>query len=366
MSEQSTVSVGPAGSRSTLSPAPQTPQASFLERPDIESEVSDLTIIGAGPCGLFAAYYAGFREMKTRILDALPEAGGQLSVLYPEKYIFDVPGYPQILARDLVAQLVAQAMRYNPKMSLGERAQELVQNSDGTYTIVTEKSRFTTKAILITAGVGSFSPNKLNVTDQEKYEGSGIFYFVKKKDFFRDKNLLIVGGGDSAVDWALNLKDVTRCITLIHRRDQFRAHEQSVKELYSSPGVSVKTFTELKAVAGGDGTVSAATLLDNKTMKTETIPVDCILVNIGFKANLGPIATWGLEMENRAIKVNGRMETNRRGIFAAGDIASQTDSVKLNLIATGFAQAAVAVNIAKKYVDPKAQLFPGHSSEKSA
>jgi ferredoxin/flavodoxin---NADP+ reductase len=332
----------------------------------LDSEIADLTIVGAGPCGLFAAYYAGFREMKTRILDALPEAGGQLTVLYPEKYIFDVPGYPQILARDLVAQLVAQAMRYNPKMVLGERAQQLTRNPDGTYILETDKGRYPTKAILITAGVGSFSPNKLTIPDQEKYEDHGIYYFVKKKDFFRDKNLLIVGGGDSAVDWALNLKDVTRSITLIHRRDQFRAHEQSVKELYSSPQIKVRTFTELKAVGGEDGALKTATLIENKTQKTDTIPVECILVNIGFKANLGPIANWGLEMENRAIKVNGRMETSRPGIFAAGDIAAQTDSVKLNLIATGFAQSALAVNIAKKYVDPKAQLFPGHSSEKSS
>ncbi len=362
--------------QSTIPPVQREPMSSEQNRADANSqqlekspllgELSDLTIIGAGPCGLFAAYYAGFREMKTRIIDALPEAGGQLTVLYPEKYIFDVPGYPQILARDLVAQLVAQAMRYGPNMSLGERATEVVQNPDKSYTLVTDKGRYLTKAILITAGVGSFSPNKLTIADQEKYEDRGIYYFVKKKEFFRDKNLLIVGGGDSAVDWALNLKDVTKSITLIHRRDQFRAHEQSVKELYSSPGVSVKTFTELKGISGEDDELRTCTLIENKTMKTETIPVDCILVNIGFKANLGPIATWGLEMENRAIKVNGRMETSRPGIFAAGDIASQTDSVKLNLIATGFAQAALAVNIAKKYVDPKAQLFPGHSSEKSA
>lgn len=344
---------------------PQTQSQTHLSLP-VDPELSDLLIIGAGPCGLFAAYYSGFREMKTRILDALPEAGGQLAVLYPEKYIFDVPGYPEILARDLVAQLVAQASRYSPQMLLGERATDLVRNSDGTYTVFTEKKGYSTKAVLVTAGVGSFSPNRLNIQNQEKFEGNGIYYFVKHKSFFKDKNLLIVGGGDSAVDWALNLKDVTKSIILIHRRDQFRAHEQSVKEIYSSPQITVRTFTELKAVSGDDSNLKQAVIFDNRTNKEEAIPVDCILINIGFKANLGPIANWGLQMENRAIKVNGRMETNLPGIFAAGDIASQSDSVKLNLIATGFAQAALAVNVAKKYVDPKAQLFPGHSSEKSA
>lgn len=303
--------------------------------------------------------------MKTAVIEALPEAGGQLAVLYPEKYIFDVPGYPQILARDLVVALVTQASKYNPQMYLGERATDLKKGEDGIFMITTDRRQIRTKSVLITGGVGSFSPNRLNIANQEKYEGNGIYYFVKHKDFFKDKNLLIVGGGDSAVDWALNLKDVTRSITLIHRRDQFRAHEQSVKELYSSPGITVKTFTELKAV-NGDDQIRTAILFDNRTNKEETIPVDYVLINIGFKANLGPIANWGLAMDNRSIKINGRMETSTLGVFAAGDIATQTDSVKLNLIATSFAQAALAVNVAKKYIDPTAQLFPGHSSEKSA
>ena len=287
------------------------------------------------------------------------------SVLYPEKTIFDVPGYPEILARDLVDALVKQATRYNPSVLLGERVSDLSKGDDGLFTLSTDKRQLRTKSVLITAGVGSFSPNKLNVINQEKFEANGIYYFVKKKEFFRDKNLLIVGGGDSACDWAINLKDVTRHIILIHRRDQFRAHEQTVKELYNSPNVTVRTFTELKRVDGDDGGLKSAAIFDNRTNVEETIPVDCILINIGFKANLGPIANWGLTMENRAIKINGRMETNIPGIYAAGDIASPTDSVKLNLITTGFAQSAIAVNVAKKFIDPKAQLFPGHSSEKS-
>jgi len=339
-------------------------QAIVQESP--ETTIFDLAIIGAGPAGLFASYYSGFREMKTVVLDALPEAGGQLAVLYPEKTIFDVPGFPQILARDLVSSLLEQAKRYDPLFLLGERATDLKKGDDGLFTIVTDKRQLKTKSIIITAGVGSFSPNKLNIINQEKYEGNGIYYFVKQKEFFRNKNLLIVGGGDSAVDWALNLKEVTKSIVLIHRRDQFRAHEQSVKELYNSPGVTVRIFTELKLVDGDANGLKTAIIFDNRTGKEETIPVDCILINIGFKANLGPIANWGLTMENRAIKINGKMETNIPGVYAAGDIASPTDSVKLNLITTGFAQSALAVNVAKKFVDPKAQLFPGHSSEKSA
>jgi ferredoxin/flavodoxin---NADP+ reductase len=218
---------------------------------------------------------------------------------------------------------------------------------------------------LITAGVGSFSPNKLNVKNGDNYEGRGLYYFVGHKELFRDKNLLIVGGGDSAVDWALNLKSITKSITLIHRRDQFRAHEQSVKEVLSSPEITVRTFTELKEVEGDRSKLTSATIFDNRSMKPETLQIDAVLINIGFKANLGPIATWGLDMENRAIRINGKMETNIPGVFAAGDIASPNESVKLNLIVTGFAQAALAVNVAKRYVEPSAQLFPGHSSENS-
>lgn len=324
----------------------------------------DICIIGAGPAGLFAAYYAGFREMATAVVDAIPEPGGQLAVLYPEKFIFDVPGYPQVLARDLVKSLFLQATKYSPTLYMGEKANQLVRNSDNTFSIITDKRTILTKSVLITAGVGSFSPNRLSCENQEKFEGTGIFYFVGSKEYFRGKDLLIVGGGDSAVDWALNLKSVTRSITLIHRRDQFRAHEQSVKELYSSPGVTVRTFTELRSVFG-NGKLEGGIIFDNRTNKSEQLRVDCILVNIGFKANLGPIATWGLEMENRAIKINGYMETNVPGVFAAGDVATQEGSAKLNLIVTGFAQAALAINLAKRHIDPKAQLFPGHSSESS-
>ncbi|MHB8566784.1 MAG: NAD(P)/FAD-dependent oxidoreductase [Nitrososphaerales archaeon] len=324
----------------------------------------DIAVIGAGPAGLFATYYAGFREMKTVLLDALPEAGGQLAVLYPEKTIFDVPGHYEILARDLVTSLLKQATRYSPTIRLGEKADQLKPNTDKTFTIVTDKGDLKTRCVLITSGVGSFSPNKLDVANQEKYEDKGIYYFVKQRDFFQGKNLLIIGGGDSACDWALNLKGAAKSITLIHRSDKFRAHEQSVDELRNSAYVLVKTFCELKAV-GGESSLETATILNNQTGEEETIPVDCILINIGFKANLGSISNWGLTMENRSIKINGRMETNIPGVFAAGDIACPSDSVKLNLIATGFAQAAIAVNVAKKYTDPSAHLFPGHSSEKS-
>jgi thioredoxin reductase len=328
----------------------------------LPEDVYDITIIGAGPAGLFAAFYAGLRQMKTKVIDALEEPGGQVAVLYPEKYVFDVPGYVRILAKDLVKNLVDQAFQSNPTVVLGERVSSFLR-SNGTFELTTDKgTRHLTKTILIAAGVGAFSPNKLDAEGVSQYEGRGVYYFVKDKAAFRDKRLLIVGGGDSAVDWALNMKDSARRITLVHRRDVFRAHEQSVTDLMHS-NVDMKLFYEVKRVIGDGNTVKQAVIFENRTKEETTLDVDAILVNIGFRADLGPIKNWGLEISGREIVCNGRMETSVPGIFVAGDIAGPQNAVKLNLIATGYAEAAMAVNVAKAYVDPNSKIFPGHSSE---
>jgi len=328
----------------------------------MSADIYDLTIIGAGPTGLFAAFYAGLRQMKTKIIDALEEPGGQVAVLYPEKYIFDVPGYTRILAKDLVKCLVEQGLQYNPTVVLGERVTTLHKN-DGVFELGTDKgTKHLSRAVLVAAGVGAFSPNRLEAKGAGDYEGKGVFYFVKDKSIFKDKNLLIVGGGDSAVDWALNIKGIAKRITLVHRRDVFRAHEGSVIALKNS-SVQVKLFYEVRSVAGDGSTVTKAVIFDNRTQAEQTLDVDAILVNIGFRADLGPIKDWGLQIDGREIRINGKMETNIPGVYVAGDIAGPLDGVKLNLIATGYAQAALAVNVAKAYVDPNSKIFPGHSSE---
>ncbi|HYP20310.1 MAG TPA: NAD(P)/FAD-dependent oxidoreductase [Chloroflexia bacterium] len=323
-------------------------------------ELYDLTIIGAGPTGLFAAFYAGMRTMKTKIIDALPEPGGQLMALYPEKYIYDAPGFPKIVAKDLVRNLVEQATQWNPGMVLGERVLRLEQASEGHWVLTTDKATHLSKAILIAAGVGAFAPNKLNAPGVTGLEGQAVYYFVKEKAAFAGKDLLIVGGGDSAVDWALNLQGVAKSITVIHRRNEFRAHESTVTEMMNS-AATVLTPYEVREVSG-DGKLEHVTIYNNKTDEEQTLHVDAILVNIGFKADIGPIREWGLQLDKRGIVVNYRMETNLPGIYAAGDIAAE--EVKMNLIATGYGQAAMAVNVAKNYIDPKASIFPGHSSEK--
>jgi ferredoxin/flavodoxin---NADP+ reductase len=328
----------------------------------MSEEVYDLTIIGAGPSGLFATFYAGLRQMKTKVIDALEEPGGQVAVLYPEKYIFDVPGYSKILAKDLVKNLVEQAFQYNPTIVLGERVTSL-HRSNGVFELTTDRgTRHLSKAVLVAAGVGAFSPNRLEAKGAADYEGKGVYYFVKDKSVFRGKNLLIVGGGDSAVDWALNIKDIAKKITLVHRRDVFRAHELSVAELMRST-VDVKLFYEVKSVSGDGAKVTQVVIFDNRSKVETTLDVDAILVNIGFRADLGPIKDWGLQIDGREIRANGKMETNIPGVFVAGDIAGPLDGVKLNLIATGYAQAALAVNVAKAFVDPNSKIFPGHSSE---
>jgi ferredoxin/flavodoxin---NADP+ reductase len=332
---------------------------------DGDDAVHDITIIGAGPTGLFAAFYAGLREMSTKVIEALPEPGGQLAVLYPEKFIYDVPGHPKILAQDLVGLLVEQCERFSPEFVYEQRIETLTRAQvagEEVWRVGTATQGHHTRTVLISAGIGAFQPTKIDRPGIEEFEGRGVYYFVKDKRPFRGKRILIVGGGDTAVDWCLNLKDWAREITLIHRREQFRAHESSLAALRTS-GIPMLTHWELKRVHGDEG-VRGATIFENRVGDERELEVDAVLINIGFKAALGPIESWGLELEgSRHIKVNGFMETNLPGVFAAGDIAAVEGSEPLNLIVTGFGQAAIAAHAAKHPVDPKARIFPGHSSE---
>jgi len=324
-------------------------------------DLYDFTIIGSGPTGLFAGFYSGMRNMRTKIIEALPEVGGQLTVLYPEKFIYDSPGYPKVLAKDLVKNLHEQTNMFKPSFCFNERVKMVETISDNIIKLETNKTTHFTKNLLISAGIGAFEPNKLPLKNAEKYEGKGIYYHVKDKNIFRDKHILIIGGGDTALDWALTFQNWSKKVTLIHRRDVFRAHESSVRSLFSSD-VSVKLFWELKSI-NGNKNIESVDIINNKTQEIERINVDIVLGNIGFKADIGPIKDWKLKIDNRHIVVDNNQETNIKGVFAAGDIAKQTDSVKLNLIATGFAQAATSVAVAKKRLDPVAPMYE-HSSEK--
>ncbi|RQW21218.1 NAD(P)/FAD-dependent oxidoreductase [Bacillus sp. C1-1] len=322
-------------------------------------DLYDLTIIGGGPAGLFAAFYAGMRQMKVKVVESMPQLGGQLSALYPDKYIYDVAGFPNVKAQDLVDQLTAQAQQFNPTLALEEAVQTLVKEQDDTFTLTTNKQSHATKAVLITAGAGAFAPRKLKVADAEQYEDKNIHYFIRDLSAFTGKRVVVIGGGDSAVDWALMLEPIAKEVTLVHRRHEFRAHEHSV-ELLKKSKVRLLTPFETTALHGNGERVESLTFTKVKGEETETIHVDDVVVTFGFVSSLGPIKEWGLDIHKNAIKVNSKMETTIEGVYAAGDVSTYDGKVKL--IATGFGEAPTAVNNAKVYIDPKARVFPGHST----
>ena len=323
-------------------------------------EIYDVAILGAGPTGLFGAFYAGMRHMKTLILDSLEELGGQLMTLYPEKYVYDVGGFPKILAKDLATGLVDQALQFHPSVVLGETVRTLVREDDEVWLITTDKNAYRTRTIVISAGIGAFEPRRLKVEGLERFEGRGVQYLVRDKMALAGKRIMIVGGGDSAFDWAQNLEDVAESMTLIHRREGFRAHEATIRQVREGGFCRILTHYELRSVIGNSH-LERVTIFDNRTDEEQTCEVDNLLINVGFKADLGPIKEWGLEMQKNGIVVNERMETNLPGIYAAGDVTEHEG--KLDLIATGFGEAAVAVNFAKARIDPGARAFPGHSTE---
>jgi thioredoxin reductase (NADPH) len=296
--------------------------------------------------------------MSVKIIDSLEILGGQLTTLYPEKYIYDVGGFPQILAKDLAGNLANQAAQYKPAVCLGERVESVGKDIDGTFGIRTQSSVHHARAVLIAAGVGAFEPKTLPLPNAPQFVGRGLHYAVTDLQAMRSKRVLIVGGGDSAIDWANMISPIAQSVTLIHRRDHFRAHEQSVEAMRRG-ATKILTFFELKGIAGGER-IEQATIYDNRSKAEQTLSIDALLVNIGFHNSLGPIKDWGLEIEGGSIKVDPMMQTNIPGIFAAGDIA--TFPGKLKLIATGFGEACIAVNFAKHMIDPKANIFPGHSS----
>ena len=325
-------------------------------------QITDITIIGGGPTGLFAAFYAGMRGATARIVDALPELGGQLAALYPEKFIFDVAGYPKVLARDLVRALTDQAVQFSPAIELGQRVTALEEDG-GQFTLVTEQGRFSSRAIVIAAGIGAFSPRRLPQPFAAEWYGRGIHDRVMSPEDFRGRKIVIVGGGDSAFDWAHQLLDRAASVTLVHRSDRFRAHDATVAEVSAAAAAgraSVLTFHELAAIRGNGEQLNGLTLRDVKTKGTVDVECDALLPMLGFVSDMGPIAEWGLKLEKNELVVNSLMETGRPGIWAAGDVTTYPG--KLKLIATGFAEAATAVNQAVHWIYPEKKVTPGHSS----
>jgi thioredoxin reductase (NADPH) len=319
---------------------------------------TDILIIGAGPTGLFTVFEAGLLKLKCHIIDALPQPGGQLAELYPKKPIYDIPGLPDVLAGDLVNNLMEQIKQFQPGFTLAETAETIDKLDDGTFIVTTNKgTKHHAKAVAIAGGLGTFEPRKPEIDRIGFYEEKGIEYFVKDPELFRDKKIVIAGGGDSALDWSIFLADVASEVTLIHRRNEFRGALDSVEKLqeYKKMGL-VNLITPAEVISlHGEEHLNAITI--NKDDHQETIETDYFIPLFGLTPKLGAIANWGLEIEKNAIKVNNALDyqTNIPGIYAIGDV--NTYPGKLKLILCGFHEATLMcqsvyqrINPGKKYV----------------
>lgn len=337
---------------------PASEQAGESEIMATESRPLDILIVGGGPTGLYAAFYAGLRGMRTLVLDSMDRLGGQLTAHYPERFIYDVPGFPAVLAKTLAAELSKQALQYQPMIALGEQARRLRDRDGGLLEMETDQGAHLARTILVAAGGGAISPKRPEGHGFDRYEGRGLEYCLGDLGLYRWKRVLVIGGGDAAVDWARLIRPVAGSVALTHRNDRLRADPDNVRRLIAS-GVQVRLNQELVAVHGEVG-VERVTLRDREKGASDTFPVDCILINVGFVSTLGPLGEWGLDMNGDGITVNSRMETNRSGVYAAGDIAAYPG--KLKLISSGFAEAATSVNHAKCFIDPASTAEPGHST----
>lgn len=319
-------------------------------------EVFDLTIIGAGPVGMFAAFYAGMRNAKTKIIDTLPQLGGQLATLYPEKYIYDIPGFPKIKAGELVQNLENQLRSFHQTYCLEEQVLGL-HKEDDLIEITTNKTTHYSKAVVLALGNGSFQPRKLAVEHAEKYENIGIDYYVPDLMKYAGKKVAIAGGGDSAIDWALMLEPIASEVYLIHRRPEFRAHEHSVSKLEKS-SISLLTPYVIQGLRG-ENRLDTLILQEVKGQEKVELSIDSLIVNYGFSSSLD-LKSWGLASTRQGITVQSDMQTSLPGVYACGDVALYEGKVKL--IATGFGEAPTAINNALHYINPKNRTQPMHST----
>jgi ferredoxin/flavodoxin---NADP+ reductase len=318
----------------------------------------DIAVIGAGPVGLYAAYYAGFRGLSTAVIDSLPEPGGQVAAMYPEKPIYDIAGFPSIKGADLVAGLLSQAARFDPSYVLNQCAQSLDRQDDGRIRITTSRGVvIVVKAVVISGGIGSFTPRPLPAGID--WHGRGLSFFVPQLDAHAGQDVVVVGGGDSACDWALSLEPIARSVMLVHRRGQFTAHEHTVSQLLAS---SVQVITDAEVTHFRGERFLEGVEITSRDGTVRSAPAQAVIAALGFTANLGPIRDWGVDIvSNRYIPVDTTMATNVTGIYAAGDITEYRGKVRL--ISVGFGEAAIAINNAAVLMNPDEQLFPGHSSD---
>ncbi|WP_010136163.1 NAD(P)/FAD-dependent oxidoreductase [Ochrovirga pacifica] len=315
---------------------------------------TDILIIGAGPVGMFAVFEAGLLKLRCHLIDALPQPGGQCSEIYPKKPIYDIPAYPEVLAGDLIDNLAEQIAPFEPGYTLGERAETIEKLEDGTFKVVTNKgTEHFAPTVFIAGGLGSFEPRKPPIKELSEYEDKGVEYIIRDPEFYRNKRVVISGGGDSALDWSIFLSDVASEVSLVHRRNEFRGALDSVEkvaELSKAGKINLITDAEVKGIQG-DGKVESVTIKHKKDGEF-TKETDHFIPLFGLSPKLGPIANWGLEIEKNAIVVNNALDyqTNIPGIFAIGDV--NTYPGKLKLILCGFHEATIAVQYAYNIINP--------------
>lgn len=323
-------------------------------------EATDVTVIGGGPVGLFAAALLGLHGLRVTIVESLPQLGGQLTALYPEKQIYDVAGFPSVAAADLAQALVDQAMRHSPQVHLGAAVQGLSSLPEGGFLLQMADRAHLTRAVLITAGIGAFTPRRLPSAGAERFDGRGVYYVPPPMRHFDGQDVVVVGGGDTAVDWAREIAAHARQVVLVHRRSDFRAQPGSVQDLWRRPNVEAKTPYEVREILG-DGHLEGVVVQNAATGETERLTAQSIVSGLGFHAQLGPLLQWGLRLEGHSIAVDpSTMQTNLCGVFAAGDIAAYPGKVKL--IATGFGEVGIAAGPIRTFVHPHLKGALPHST----
>ena len=317
---------------------------------------TDIIIIGAGPTGLFAVFEAGLLKLKCHLIDALPQAGGQSSEIYPKKPIYDIPGFPEILAGDLTRNLLEQCKQFEPGFTLGERAENITKDKNGIFTVITNKgTQHQAPVVAIAGGLGSFEPRKPMLENINFYEGKGVEYIIKDPEIYRDKNIVIAGGGDSALDWSIFLSKIASKVTLIHRRNEFRGALDSVEkvqELKNKGLVNLVTPAEVTSILGHNHVTGVTVKKSSDSDEEFNLMCDHFIPLFGLSPKLGPIANWGLNIEKNAIKVNNSLDyqTNIPGVFAIGDV--NTYPGKLKLILCGFHEATLMCQAAYRIINP--------------
>ena len=326
----------------------------------MSENIYDITIVGGGPVGLWAAFYAGLRGMKVKIIESLSELGGQPAILYPEKMVYDIPAYPAIPAGQLVDNLIEQLKRFEDRTTICLKEEvKTFEKVDGVFTIETNKAQHFSKAIVIACGNGAFAPRPLGLEGEEDYADNNLFYNVHKLDQFAGQNVVICGGGDSAVDWALHLEEIAASVTLVHRRDAFRAHEHSV-ELLKESGVKIMTPYVPLSLSGENGRATSLSVQKVKSDEVEDLPLDSLIVSFGFSTSNKNLKNWNIDYKRSSINVSPLFETSQEGVYAIGDAADYEG--KVDLIATGFGEAPTAINQAIKYIYPERDNRVVHST----